>query len=190
MAVRAALCNAPLCLAVCVCARAPPAWACAPLCGQYDLTRLFAVDMEALGLRFWQFDRLLCRFLPRLSAHLAAELVGGPPERPWSLHPGPPPPPLHKHTHSHTVRVRMYTRTHTVRPCPSVWPVSWRECAPPPTRMHLHRAHAHTRTHIHTRPMRLCPSVWVASWRVYAPPTSSSPPSCRCPRPCFPRCGS
>lgn len=42
---------------------------------QYDLTRLFAADMEAVGLRFHQFDRLLARHLPRLSAHLTGEQV-------------------------------------------------------------------------------------------------------------------
>ena len=47
-------------------------WGAVP---QYDLSRLFAPDLEVVGLRFLQFERLLSRFLPRLSAHLSVEQV-------------------------------------------------------------------------------------------------------------------
>jgi hypothetical protein len=42
---------------------------------QYDMHQLFATDLRALGLRFYQFERLMCRYLPKLQSHLASEHV-------------------------------------------------------------------------------------------------------------------
>lgn len=40
---------------------------------QYDFNTLFSRNLQALGLRFYQFERLLSRHLPRLSNHLTVE---------------------------------------------------------------------------------------------------------------------